>query len=179
MTHKLDISESLAQNYDRIDSRTFADIEEYIIKPSEPDYSTLANETFGFKSKQAVTIVKNCVEASPVDFIKLKLIKMLSADRKNKPALNKDHLFNACNNSSNLTSETNFVVTRNITHKSLDVLKGYCPDVLLPYLREFVTSMTSRGTVPQLMLKPESFSARIMMQMQETSEKGAEGTLDA
>jgi hypothetical protein len=124
MTHKLDISESLAQNYDRIDSRTFADIEEYIIKPSEPDYSTLANETFGFKSKQAVTIVKNCVEASPVDFIKLKLIKMLSANRKKKPALNKDHLFNACNNSSNLTSETNFVVTRNITHKSLDVLRS-------------------------------------------------------
>lgn len=59
------------------------------------------------------------------------------------------------------------------------VLKGYCPDVLLTYLREFVTSMTSRGTVPQLMLKPESFSARIMMQMQEASEKGAEGTLDA
>ncbi len=61
-------------------------------------------------------------------------------------------------------------------------LKGYCPDMLLPYLREFVSSMTTRGTVPMLMLKPESFSARVMMEMQQSQEqqgKEDQGTLKA
>lgn len=52
-------------------------------------------------------------------------------------------------------------------------LKGYCPDMLLPYLREFATSMTTRGTVPTLVLKPESFSARVMMEMQRAQASNA------
>jgi preprotein translocase subunit SecB len=61
-------------------------------------------------------------------------------------------------------------------------LNGYCPDMLLPYLREFVSSMTTRGTVPMLMLKPESFSARVMMEMQQRQEqqgKEEQAKLDA
>lgn len=60
-------------------------------------------------------------------------------------------------------------------------LKGYCPDMLLPYLREFATSMTTRGTMPTLVLKPESFSARVMMEMQKMQQAAAnaEGNSEA
>jgi preprotein translocase subunit SecB len=39
------------------------------------------------------------------------------------------------------------------------ILKGVCPNILFPYVRETVTDVVSRGTFPQFLLQPINFEA--------------------
>ena len=128
MTYKSNIKASISEHYERIDAQTLSAIETHVLTPLEPNYAALTDWVFGFKSKQAVNITIGCIEATPVDFIKLKLIKTLSADRKANPPLNKDHMFNACQNSVNLTEKTQLIRTSRLTHKSIDLLRGRYSD---------------------------------------------------
>ncbi|QLK87587.1 protein-export chaperone SecB [Arsenophonus endosymbiont of Aphis craccivora] len=51
-------------------------------------------------------------------------------------------------------------------------LGAYCPNILLPYARECITNLVSRGTFPQLNLAPVNFDALFMnyLQQQHTAE---------
>lgn len=128
MTYKSNIKAIISEHYERIDSQTLDAIETYVLTPPEPNYADLANWVFGFKSKQAVNITIRCMEATPVDFMKLKLIKILSADRRANSPLNKDHIFNACQNSVNLTEKTQLIRASRLTHKSVDLLRDRYSD---------------------------------------------------
>lgn len=37
------------------------------------------------------------------------------------------------------------------------ILSGYCPNILFPYVREMVTDLVNRGSFPQLLLAPVNF----------------------
>ena len=92
MIDKKAIQESINRHYERIDSKTLDAIESHIISPSEPNFLGLTEWAFGFSSKQALNIIKQCTQVGDVDVVKLKLIKMLSAKRTSQPAINRDHL---------------------------------------------------------------------------------------
>ncbi len=123
MIDKKAIQESINRHYERIDSKTLDAIESHIISPSEPNFLGLTEWAFGFSSKQALNIIKQCTQVGDVDVVKLKLIKMLSAKRTSQPAINRDHLFNACTRSPNLTEKTERLRTQQLTYKVLDLLR--------------------------------------------------------
>ncbi|WGM02111.1 protein-export chaperone SecB [Arsenophonus nasoniae] len=46
-------------------------------------------------------------------------------------------------------------------------LGAYCPNILFPYAREYITNLVSRGTFPQLNLAPVNFDALFMNYLQQ------------
>lgn len=124
MTYKTAIQSAINEHYERVDSKTIDAFETHLINPIEPNFTKLTEWAFGFVSKQALNIIKQCTQPGSLDVIKLKLIKMLSAKRKSQPEMNRDHLFNACVSSPNLTKETNRLRAQQITYKALDLLRG-------------------------------------------------------
>lgn len=62
--------------------------------------------------------------------------------------------------------------------EQLDHLLGsFCPNILFPYAREFITAQVTHGSFPQLVLAPVNFDALYLQQMGEkklASEKEAE-----
>ncbi|MFC0179558.1 protein-export chaperone SecB [Thorsellia kenyensis] len=52
-------------------------------------------------------------------------------------------------------------------------LGAYCPNILYPFARECVLSLSSRGTFPQISLAPVNFDQLFMNYLQEQSQKGA------
>lgn len=59
-------------------------------------------------------------------------------------------------------------------------LGAYCPNILFPYARECITSMVSRGTMPQLNLAPVNFDALFMNYLQQQqSDEGEQEHQDA
>ncbi|MGS9059198.1 protein-export chaperone SecB, partial [Salmonella enterica subsp. enterica serovar Infantis] len=58
-------------------------------------------------------------------------------------------------------------------------LGAYGPNSLFPYARECITSLVSRGTVPQLNLAPVNFDALFMNYWQQQAGEGTEEHQDA
>ena len=56
------------------------------------------------------------------------------------------------------------------------ILKGVCPNILFPYVRETVSDAVTRGTFPQFLLQPINFEAASMetLQAQLKQEAGKE-----
>ena len=56
------------------------------------------------------------------------------------------------------------------------ILKGVCPNILFPYVRETVSDAVTRGTFPQFLLQPINFEAASMeaLQRQMKQEAGEE-----
>lgn len=57
------------------------------------------------------------------------------------------------------------------------ILKGVCPNILFPYVRETVTDVVSRGTFPQFLLQPINFEAAFAENLRQQQQKAqaAEG----
>lgn len=53
------------------------------------------------------------------------------------------------------------------------ILNIVCPNILFPYFRELVSSLTSRGSFPQLNLDPINFEALFAQQQQAAAGEGA------
>ncbi|PIE40805.1 MAG: protein-export chaperone SecB [Gammaproteobacteria bacterium] len=45
------------------------------------------------------------------------------------------------------------------------VVKGVCPNILFPYVRETISDLVARGTFPQFLLQPINFEAAFVEQM--------------
>jgi len=60
------------------------------------------------------------------------------------------------------------------------MLGSFCPNILFPYAREFVSDTVIRGGFPQLILAPVNFDALYLqhMEQQKNKEKEGEGKLN-
>jgi preprotein translocase subunit SecB len=55
------------------------------------------------------------------------------------------------------------------------VLMIMCPNILFPYARECVDSLTTRGSFPPIMLQPVNFEALYMQALQQSEQQAAAG----
>lgn len=51
------------------------------------------------------------------------------------------------------------------------ILKGVCPNILFPYVREAITDVVSRGTFPQFLLQPINFEAAFAENLRQQQQK--------
>ena len=55
------------------------------------------------------------------------------------------------------------------------VLKGLCPNVLFPYVRETISDLVARGTFPQFLMQPINFEAAFVEQMRRQQQEAQQG----
>ena len=59
------------------------------------------------------------------------------------------------------------------------ILKGVCPNILFPYVRETVTDVVARGTFPQFLLQPINFEAAFAENLRQQQLKAQQAEVEA